>query len=300
MADSDVGPALGLRGRRALGGTVAGPLRDGRAGIRPGRMRVSTAAAPVSCTDGEVISPCSTSWVRHFPSNFVSCRVYFPSVDAGSLPGHDAAMNRETLATLFDLTDRVAIVTGGTRASAAHRRGVRVCRRQGRRRQPQSRRLRRDRGAPHERVGGEALGVPTHLGDLDQLQALVDRTVERYGRLDIVVNNAANALDRTTRPLHPEAWDKSFGVNLRGPVFLSKRRCLTSRRVRLRRGRERVVGRRIPSVDARPDVLGGQGGDARVHPRRWRRVRRSDPGERARRPAPSTPTWCATTRPRRR
>ena len=43
----------------------------------------------------------------------------------------------------------------------------------------------------------------------------------RFGGVDIVVNNAANALDATARARSPpEAWQKSFDVNLRGPVFL--------------------------------------------------------------------------------
>jgi NAD(P)-dependent dehydrogenase (short-subunit alcohol dehydrogenase family) len=43
-------------------------------------------------------------------------------------------------------------------------------------------------------MGGEALGVPAHMGELDALPPIVEKTVERFGRLDIVVNNAANAL----------------------------------------------------------------------------------------------------------
>ncbi|HXY93456.1 MAG TPA: SDR family oxidoreductase, partial [Acidimicrobiia bacterium] len=48
----------------------------------------------------------------------------------------------------------------------------------------------------------------------------VDATVARFGQLDIVVNNAANALTLPLGQFTPEAWDKSFAVNLRGPVFL--------------------------------------------------------------------------------
>jgi NAD(P)-dependent dehydrogenase (short-subunit alcohol dehydrogenase family) len=62
--------------------------------------------------------------------------------------------------------------------------------------------------------------VPTHLGELDGLAPLVARTVERFGRLDIVVNNAATALTMPLGTFTPEAWAKSYDVNLRGPVFL--------------------------------------------------------------------------------
>jgi NAD(P)-dependent dehydrogenase (short-subunit alcohol dehydrogenase family) len=69
-------------------------------------------------------------------------------------------------------------------------------------------------------MGGSALGVPTHLGDLDALNALVSRTVDTFGRLDIVVNNAANPLAQALGSFTPEAFAKSQDVNVRGPVFL--------------------------------------------------------------------------------
>ena len=130
-------------------------------------------------------------------------------------------MDRKTLATLFDLTGRVAIVTGGTRGIGRAIAEGYVC--AGAKVVVASRKA--DACAETEayltnELGGEALGVPTHLGELDALQALVDTTVDRFGRLDIVVNNAANALTQPLGAFTPEAWDKSFGVNLRGPVFL--------------------------------------------------------------------------------
>jgi NAD(P)-dependent dehydrogenase (short-subunit alcohol dehydrogenase family) len=72
-------------------------------------------------------------------------------------------------------------------------------------------------------MDGQAIGIPTHMGDLDEVHALVDRCVEEFGRLDIVVNNAANALTLPFGQLTSEAWDKSLGTNLRGPVFLIER-----------------------------------------------------------------------------
>ncbi|HXY94567.1 MAG TPA: SDR family oxidoreductase, partial [Acidimicrobiia bacterium] len=130
-------------------------------------------------------------------------------------------MDRDRLATLFDLTGRVAIVTGGTRGIGRAIAEGYVC--AGARVVVASRKA--DACAETESyltdaLGGEALGVPTHLGDLDALRALVDATVARFGQLDIVVNNAANALTLPLGQFTPEAWDKSFAVNLRGPVFL--------------------------------------------------------------------------------
>ena len=44
----------------------------------------------------------------------------------------------------------------------------------------------------------------------------------RFGAIDIVVNNAANVVTQPATGLTPDTWDKSYAVNLRGPVFLAK------------------------------------------------------------------------------
>jgi NAD(P)-dependent dehydrogenase (short-subunit alcohol dehydrogenase family) len=129
-------------------------------------------------------------------------------------------MDPPAVRALFDLTDRVAIVTGGTRgiglaiASGFVGAGAKVV--------VASRKPHACESTEKQLIaeGGEALGVPTHLGDLDGLQALVAATVERFGRIDIVVNNAANALAQPVGAFTPQAWAKSFDVNLRGPIFL--------------------------------------------------------------------------------
>ncbi len=129
-------------------------------------------------------------------------------------------MDRKQLQGLFDLGDRVAIVTGGTRgigfaiAEGLVAAGARVVVAS---RKPEACAT----AEAHLRsVGGDAMGVPTHLGELEQLSSLVSQTVERYGQIDIVVNNAANALAQPLGGITAVAWEKSFGVNLRGRVFL--------------------------------------------------------------------------------
>jgi NAD(P)-dependent dehydrogenase (short-subunit alcohol dehydrogenase family) len=138
-------------------------------------------------------------------------------------PGGTTHVNRAELNRLHDLTGRVAIVTGGTRgigrsiAEGFLAAGAKVV--------VASRKA--DACASTEAhlrsMGGEALGVPTHMGDVDAVNALVDRTVAEFGRLDIVVNNAANALTLPLGQLTMDAWEKSLGTNLRGPVFLIER-----------------------------------------------------------------------------
>jgi NAD(P)-dependent dehydrogenase (short-subunit alcohol dehydrogenase family) len=129
-------------------------------------------------------------------------------------------MDHVRVQQLFDLTGRTAIVTGGTRgigrsiAEGLAAAGARVA--------IASRKD--DACAETERqlreAGYDVLGVPTHLGELNAIEALVGRTVDHFGGVDIVVNNAANALAQPVGQITADAWEKSYDVNLRGPVFL--------------------------------------------------------------------------------
>lgn len=129
-------------------------------------------------------------------------------------------MDRTSFDRLFDMTDRTVIVTGGTRgiglalAEGFVLAGARVV--------VASRKADAcEEAAQHlQSLGGRAIGVPTHLGDVASLEALVARTVEEFGGIDVVVNNAANALAQPLGEMTVEAWNKSYEVNLRGPVFL--------------------------------------------------------------------------------
>ena len=129
-------------------------------------------------------------------------------------------MEKHELEQLFRLDGRVAIVTGGSRglgraiALAYALAGAKVV--------IASRKSDAcaDVAAAIEAQGGEALAVPTHLGELAALDALVEATVERFGAIDVVVNNAANALAQPFGAMTADAFDKSIAVNLRGPVFL--------------------------------------------------------------------------------
>jgi NAD(P)-dependent dehydrogenase (short-subunit alcohol dehydrogenase family) len=131
-------------------------------------------------------------------------------------------VEKQELDRLFRLDGRVAIVTGGSRgigraiAEGFALAGAKVV--------IASRKA--DACAEVAEAiakrGGEALAAPTHLGELAQLERLVAATVERFGGIDVLVNNAANALALPFGSVTPDAWEKSIGVNLRGPVFLAQ------------------------------------------------------------------------------
>jgi NAD(P)-dependent dehydrogenase (short-subunit alcohol dehydrogenase family) len=129
-------------------------------------------------------------------------------------------VDRASFDRLFDMTDRTVVVTGGTRgiglalAEGFVLAGARVV--------VASRKADAcEQTAQHLRgLGGRAIGVPTHLGEVDDLEKLVARTVEEFGGVDVVVNNAANALAQPVGKMTADALTKSYEVNLRGPVFL--------------------------------------------------------------------------------
>lgn len=129
-------------------------------------------------------------------------------------------MDREKLRSLFDMTGRVVLVTGGTRgigralAEGYAAAGARVVVAS---RKPEAC---AETEAHLRAMGAEALGVATHLGELAALRTLVERTVDAFGGIDVVVNNAANALALPHGRYTADAWAKSLDVNLRGPVFL--------------------------------------------------------------------------------
>jgi NAD(P)-dependent dehydrogenase (short-subunit alcohol dehydrogenase family) len=123
-----------------------------------------------------------------------------------------------------DLRDRVAIITGASRgigsaiADALADRGARVV---------LSSRKQADLDAEAERINarhpGAAIAVAAHAGNPADLERLVDTTLDRHGRLDILVNNAAtNPHFGHTVDASLGAWDKTFEVNVRGVFALTQ------------------------------------------------------------------------------
>lgn len=83
-----------------------------------------------------------------------------------------------------------------------------------------------------EEGGGEALVMPTHMGDLEAVRELVKGTLEHFGTIDILFNNAAtNPIFCPVDQVEEPAFDKIMEVNVRGLFFLTQQvgRVLTAK-----------------------------------------------------------------------
>jgi NAD(P)-dependent dehydrogenase (short-subunit alcohol dehydrogenase family) len=70
--------------------------------------------------------------------------------------------------------------------------------------------------------GGESLAVQSDVSDTDQVQRLVRQAVERFERLDVLVNCAGIAVRNPVAEQDEASWDKVMQVNLRGVFLCSK------------------------------------------------------------------------------
>lgn len=71
--------------------------------------------------------------------------------------------------------------------------------------------------------GGKAEAISCHMGYLDQIESLFEQVRSRYGRLDILVNNAAtNPYLGELRDAPESAFNKTVEVNLKGPFFMTQ------------------------------------------------------------------------------
>lgn len=72
-------------------------------------------------------------------------------------------------------------------------------------------------------IGEQALPIACHVGHEDQRQAMMDQVLSSFGKVDILVNNAAtNPHFGPMTSVDWGAWDKTFDVNLKGPFGMTK------------------------------------------------------------------------------
>ena len=73
-----------------------------------------------------------------------------------------------------------------------------------------------------EEFGREIPGIPMDVRDRESVEALVQATLDRYGRLDILVNNAYRDIESRVDELSDETWDAVVDVCLRGTFHCTR------------------------------------------------------------------------------
>ena len=72
--------------------------------------------------------------------------------------------------------------------------------------------------------GLEAIAIAANMGNVEEAQTLIDQTVDAYGGIDIIINNAAaNPVFGPIQNTEERAFDKILDVNLKGPFELCKK-----------------------------------------------------------------------------
>ena len=70
--------------------------------------------------------------------------------------------------------------------------------------------------------GTQAISLPTDVSQESQVIALVQKTLEQFGRLDILVNNAGTGVFSPLGETTAEEWDRTMAINARGPFLLCR------------------------------------------------------------------------------
>jgi NAD(P)-dependent dehydrogenase (short-subunit alcohol dehydrogenase family) len=138
---------------------------------------------------------------------------------------------------LFDLTDRVAIVTGGSiglgrqMAEALAEMGAHLvlCARKKERCQAAAQEF--------EQLGVKAIALACDVKNQTSIQEMVDATLSRFGRVDVLINNAGISWGAPAEEMSLEDWNKVVETNLTGTFLCAQ----AVGRVMIRQGRGKII-----------------------------------------------------------
>lgn len=137
----------------------------------------------------------------------------------------------------FGLKDQVAIVTGASQgigmalAMGLAEAGTRVAL------VSRNRSALEKTAAEVEKLGSKALVLPTDIRDVSRVRAMVDEVQQAFGRVDILINNAAWTGTTDALEVTEEEWDQTLDTSLKAMFFL----CQAAAKVMIPRGRGKIV-----------------------------------------------------------
>ena len=85
------------------------------------------------------------------------------------------------------LTDKIALITGSSR-------GIKAC-------------------------GGDAIALQADVSKIEDIRRLFDQTIDHFGRLDILINNAGIRISKDAADIDEAEYDRLFAINVKGTFF---------------------------------------------------------------------------------
>jgi NAD(P)-dependent dehydrogenase (short-subunit alcohol dehydrogenase family) len=86
-------------------------------------------------------------------------------------------------------------------------------------------------------IGDDTLVYPADVRDPEAVRALIEAVVERYGRLDVLINNAGTGFAKPTEDMDRQDWQRVIETNLTGPFLCAQ----AAGRVMLAQGSGRII-----------------------------------------------------------
>jgi len=131
-------------------------------------------------------------------------------------------MKSSKVSERFDITGKVAIVTGG--ASGIGRAIALALAESGANVVIADRALdgAEEMAREIESAGGKAIATKTDVTDSKEVEQMVQRTIEKFGKIDILINNAGIIARSSVMDMKEEELDRTFEINLKGVVLCSQ------------------------------------------------------------------------------